>query len=236
MSNSRKYNYQDVDTILACKTITTNFITNLSELSAVRTNWTPEYANGLSDRIDYSMDEHLGLDKKKELRQASAKLAELQIPAMRDISFLKKMIEVDFKTEASDILKSLGYNIKFREVQQGNQEALIQMLFAFNKGMTDNLKEQIVEKGTTPELIERIKGYAKEITNANITQETLKETTKDISAEALKAFNDIYTEVIGICKIAQDFYRFEPLKKEQFTFSKVVENMGISRKLSEGNA
>lgn len=33
-------------------------------------------------------------------------------------------------------------------------------------------------------------------------------------------------EIIGICKIASVFYQYEPLKKEQFTFRKVITNLG----------
>lgn len=130
-------------------------------------------------------------------------------------------------------LKKLGFDKNLRSVQKGDQEALIQLLYTFKKGLTDEMKTQITEKGTNPALIDRIIDYADQLKAANVSQETLKETTKTVSEEAVNVFNDIYDEVVGICKIASNFYQYEPLKKEQFTFSKVVANMNATKKVSE---
>jgi hypothetical protein len=219
--------------LLASKTITTSLSDNLADLSMARTTWTSDYATALATKIDDAIENYLGLDKKKELRDATARLAALQNPAMRDLSFIKTQIDVDFGTEAKRILKKLGFDKNLRAVQKGDQEALIQLLYAFKKGLTDELKTQITEKGTNPALLERIVAYADQLKDANISQETLKETTKVISEEAVNVFNEIYEELIGICKIASSFYQYEPLKKEQFTFSKVVSNMNAAGKTSE---
>jgi hypothetical protein len=219
--------------LLASKTITTSLSGNLADLSMARTTWTSDYATALATKIDDAIENYLGLDKKKELRDATARLATLQNPAMRDLSFIKTQIDVDFGKEAKEILKKLGFDKNLRAVQKGDQEALIQLLYAFKKGLTDELKTQITEKGTNPALLERIVAYADQLKDANISQETLKETTKVISEEAVNVFNEIYEELIGICKIASSFYQYEPLKKEQFTFSKVVSNMNAAGKTSE---
>jgi hypothetical protein len=94
--------------------------------------------------------------------------------------------------------------------------------------MTDNLKNRITAKGTNPELINTLIGYATELQQANTAQESLKQTSQMVSEEALVAFNGIYNEIIGVCKIASGFYKDEPLKKELFTFSKVVAKMGVA--------
>jgi hypothetical protein len=44
--------------------------------------------------------------------------------------------------------------------------------------------------------------YADQLKEANLTQETLKETCKEVSGEAVNIFNGIYDEIIGISKIA----------------------------------
>ena len=77
-----------------------------------------------------------------------------------------------------------------------------------------------------PALIDNIKGYADGVTAANIDQEGFKE----ISSKVESVFNIIYEEVIGICKIASNIYQYEPLKKEQFTFSKIAANMDTPKK------
>lgn len=95
------------------------------------------------------------------------------------------------------------------------------------------MKTQITEKGTNPALLDSIVAYADQLKDANVSQETLKGTSKTVSEEAVTVFNSIYEEVVGICKIASSFYQYEALKKEQFTFSKVVSNMNAASKTSE---
>ena len=232
MTKNRKYNFKDVDMLLASKTIVQNLSNNLTDLSVIRGNWTEAYTTGLSTRIDDAIDNYLGLDKKKELREASAKLSAIQTPAMRDVSFFKIQIEVDYNSDKDRrdmILKNLGIAQNLREAQKGSQEALIQLLYAIGKGMTDELKEEIIEKGTTEALIDRIINYASQLKSAEVSQETLKETTQQISAEAVQVLNEIYDEVVGICKIASSYYQDDSLMKKQFTFSKAVSNMNSAK-------
>lgn len=232
--SNRNYNTKDVAMLTAAKTIAQNLKDNQAELSVVRSNWTTEYADQLMSKIDHGIDDYLGQDKRSELRNATQKSTSIQAPALRDLSFLKTQIEVDFDENAGEILKKLGITTNnLRTVNTGSQEALIQILYGFKKGMTPELKSQITEKGTNPELIERIIGYATEMFSANISQETLKETSRENTQEAKIVFNEINDEIIGICKIAAPYYQYDPLKKDQFTFSKVVENMGAARKMAE---
>jgi len=235
MSKNRNYSYKDVDMLLTSKTIIESFKLNLSELSSARSNWDEEYANNLAEKIDNAIEDYLGLDKKRELRNATAYLSSIQTPTIRDLSFLKKQLEVDFagdKSKLKEMLKNLGFEKNLRKVQNSDQEALIELLYAFKKGMKASLKSEIVTKGTNPELIDRIINYADQMKQANISQETQKETTKAVSEEAKNAFNEIYTEIIGICKIASSFYQYDTLKKELFTFGKVLSNMNASRKVA----
>jgi len=236
MAKNRNYNYRDVDMLMASKTIAESFKANISELSATRTDWTPEFADELISKIDFEIENHLGVDAKKELREASEILTSIQAPARRDVSYFKTQIEDDFKKEPSkkkEILKTLGYSKHLRNIQKGNQESLIQMLYTFKKNMTKSLRKDITEKGISIMLINNIINYADKFMEANITQETFKESTKELTKEVADAFNAIYDEMIGICKKASSYYQYEPLKKEQFTFSKAISNLGASRKISE---
>ncbi|MCT4644468.1 MAG: hypothetical protein N4A74_05720 [Carboxylicivirga sp.] len=226
----RHYKARDVEMITASRTVASNLAYNQAELFLARSNWTPEYIADLQVRIENTTEQYLGLDKRKALRDATATIGTIQESAQREASFLKTQIEVDFPETKSKILKDLGYKANFRKVQFGDQEALIQLLFGIKKGMTDELKTAIVEKGTNPVLIEKIVGYASQLNDANAAQESLKETSPDVSKEAVQAFNDIYDEVIGICKIAASFYKDNPVKKKQFTFSKIISAMNAGHK------
>lgn len=83
-----------------------------------------------------------------------------------------------------------------------------------------------------PSLIENIAGFADAVKEANVTQESLKGKTRKITHEAAEVFIGIYSEIIGICKIASKYYQNDPVKKEQFTFSKIVANLNATKKVS----
>jgi hypothetical protein len=233
MDEKRNYNYSDVNMCLAAETVVGSFTFNITELSGVRTNWTAEYAADFEGRIDDAIDNYLGTDAFKGLRDATGVLKSLMVPAKRDLSFVKSQIDEDFKDNSKkrkEIIKNLGFNKNLKAVQNGDQEALIELLFAIKKNMTDKLKLEITAKGMNPVLIDNIIQYANQIKKADSKQEGLKGSPKEISHEVIQVFNSIYNEVIGICKFAADFYQYDPIKKEQFTFSKVVANMNAPKK------
>ena len=233
MSKNRNYGFKDVDMLMASKTIAENFNSNLSELSLTRTDWTQQYASALIARIDDAIETHLGIDAKKDLRNATAALASIQVPAKRDISYFKTQIDEDFKKETSvrdEILRTLGFTKYLKGVQKSNQESLIRLLYQFRTNMTETLRQEITAKGMNPALIDNITGYADTFTQANVTQETLKGSSKEITNEVAEVFNAIYDEIIGICKKASNYYQYEPLKKEQFTFAKALSNLGAATK------
>ncbi len=218
----RNYKVKDEVMLMASKTIVKNMSNNLPDLSLVRSNWTEEYVSELNGKIDTAATNFLGLDKQKELRVATDQVEDILKPAVKNLGFLKTQIEVDMGKDAKEILKGLGYT---KPLNSLDQEGVITLLYGVNNGMTEDLKAQLVAKGTNPELIDSTIGYAETLKQANLTQEVLKGTTREMSDEAVSAFNDIYTEVIGICKIASKIYHDDPVKKSLFTFSKVVARM-----------
>jgi len=167
------------------------------------------------------------LDKKQALRDATELLNQIKTPALRDLALVKTQIEVDFAKNADKMLKSLGLDKNLHNI---DQEGLIELLYSFTKGMTETMKAEIVQKGTNPELIEAVVGYAAQLQQANLNQESQKTSTQEVSQEAVDTFNGIYTEVIGIGKITAKIYKDAPLKKDLFTFSKVVKKMGAANK------
>lgn len=219
--------------ITTSKIVAENFKSNIAELSAVRSDWTEVYADDLIGRINQTIETHLGVDAKKDLRDATSVLSGIQAFAKRDLSFFKTQIDDDFKSTPfvrDEILNTLGFAKHLKAVQKGNQESLIQLLYAVKNNMTDSLRAQIVEKGLSASLIDKIIGYARDFNEANTSQEGLKQSTKEISKEAAEAFNSIYDEIIGLCKKASLYYQYDAVKKEQFTFSKILSNLGSVRK------
>jgi hypothetical protein len=158
------------------------------------------------------------------------------MPARRDLSFFKLQIDDDFKKDPQkrdELLKTLGFTRFLKDVQKKNQEAIIQLLYMFKTNMTENLKQEITVKGINPALIDNIMAYAETVKQANVAQETNKSAKKEITKEVRDAFNTIYDEIIGICKKASKYYQYEPLKKELFTYSRIIGNLGTAHKVSE---
>ena len=132
-------------------------------MSTVRIDWTEQYATDLVSRIDQSIETHLGIDAKKDLRDATSGLSVVQISVKRDLSFFKTQIDDDFKSNPlvrDEILNTLGFSKHLRDVQKNNQKSLIQVLYAFKKNMTDSPRNQITYKGLSGILIDKIIGYA----------------------------------------------------------------------------
>jgi hypothetical protein len=158
----------------------------ITELSAVRSNYTVGYATDLNLRIASAMETWLGLDAQKVLRDATAGLAALEAPARRDLAFFKTQIDDDFKKEPlvlAEMLNNLGFTKHLQQVQNKNQEALVKLLFAFKTNMTDALKQQLVAKGMGAGLIDNIMGYATTFAQANVAQETSKSSAKELTQE-----------------------------------------------------
>lgn len=127
----------------------------------------------------------------------------------------------DDKVRRDELLRQLGFTGFHDSAQQKDQEALIQLLFQFKTNLNSTIKKEITAKGTDPAILDAITGYADDLKNANITQETFKGLRKEMSSEAVQEFNSIYNAVISICKISSKFFKEQPAVKEQFSFTKV---------------
>jgi hypothetical protein len=231
----RKYSCSDVDMLMASRKIGESFTANLAQLAVARTDWNPEYAKDLLKRIDAGL-EKLGVDSKKELRSATSALDAIQSPAMKDLAFFKTSVDDDFKKDTSkkaEIFRTLGFTEHLRGVQKGNQDSLIELMYTFTRNMTPALKDDLTAKGMKVTLIDKISGYADALKNANVTQETFKSYTKEITLDVRVTFDAIYVEIIGICKKASKLFSDQPVKKDQFTFSKVVKQLGGTPKKTQ---
>ena len=152
------------------------------------------------------------------------------------ITEVKIQIEQDFKntpSRRSEILNQLGYTNHFKQAQKKDQEALINLLYQFKSNLTAELKEEIADKGTSPETLETIKSYAETLKNADVTQEGFKSTRPELTAEAITALNQVYDQTISIAKIASNFLKDNKAKKEQFSFNKVSKKLNLIKNTNQ---
>lgn len=221
----RNYNVKDVDMLVTSSTIIESAIKNKAFLVTKRTTWADPFFTNLKTRIDNTVQNFLGIDSAKNLRQATQVVIGLQKNAINDLAEFKIQVVEDFKSDKprrDEILNQLGFTSYHKQAQKGDQEALINLLFQYKTNMVATLKTEITTKGTAATLIDRIITYANTLKNADVTQETFKGTRKELTEASLKEFNEIYDAVISICKISTKFFKDKPALKDQFSFNKVA--------------
>jgi hypothetical protein len=224
----RKYPTKDIEMLTTASVIIENAIANKTFLQTKRANWTDAFLDNIKTQIQTTTDTHLGKDAAKNMRQASQIVYTIQATAKTNLSILKIQIEEDYKTvptQKTEILTQLGYSTYYKQVQKNDQEALVNQLFQYKNNLTPTLKADIIAKGTAAATLDTITAQAQTLKDANINQETFKGTRKEITEEAITAFNTIYDQIMTITKIARNFYKTQPLKKEQFSFAKVAANL-----------
>lgn len=224
----RKYNNKDIEMLTATSTIIENAIANKTFLQTKRSTWANTFFEDLKAQIENIIETYLGKDAAKQMRDATQIVLGIQKQALIDLAEFKVQVEEDFKensTQKTEILNNLGFADYHKIAQKGDQEGLVNLLFQFKTNMSSILKAEIVTKGTAETTIDNIIDYAGVLKNANINQETFKGTRKEITDEAITAFNDIYDRVISIAKISSNFYKTDKTKQQQFSYSKVSANL-----------
>lgn len=225
---ARKYPTKDIEMLTTASVIIENAIANKTFLQSKRTTWADPFFDDIKTQIQATTDTYLGKDAAQNMRLASQIVYTIQAAAKNNLSELKIQIEQDYKnnpTQKTEILTQLGYTTYYKQVQKNDQESLVNQLFQYKNNLTPTLKADIIAKGTAQATLDSITAQAQTLKDANINQETFKGTRKEITEEAITAFNTIYDQIMTISKIARNFYKTQPLKKEQFSFAKVAANL-----------
>lgn len=239
VKTQRKYKSKDVEMLTAAATIIDNAIANKTLLQTKRSTWTDAFFNDLQEQIKTTTEKYLGKDAAKNMREATKIVVSLQAKAQNDLSEFKTQIVQDFKktpAKKDEILNTLGFTTHYKKVKAGDQEALVQLLYQFKTNIIPALNTEIVEKGIAQATIDAIVGYANTLKEANISQEGTKGTRKEITEEAVTAFNTIYEQVVSIATISRNFYKTEKTKQDLFSFAKVTATMNNKSSTSSSTA
>ena len=224
----RIYKGKDAEMLIAISVIVESAIANKPFLITKRPLWADPFLPNLKTKIDTAVQTHLGVDSAKSLRQSTQVVLSIQKTALSDLADFKVGVQVDYandKPKLDEILNTLGFKNFHTAAKNGDQEALISLLYQFKTNMTTTLQTDVIAKGTNPTLITAIQAYAGTLKTANITQENFKGTRKTITSTAIKEFNSCYTAVIGICKISVKYFKDKPDIKEQFSYAKVLKTL-----------
>lgn len=233
----RKYKSKDVEMILGIDIILKNAIADKVFLQAKRAIWTDDFFNDFQTRIDAAASKYLGADNAKQLRESTQKVLGITIPAKTVLSEIKVQIKEDFKktpARRDELLNTLGFTAHYKDASLGDQEAMIQLLHKFQTNLTTEIRQELIMKGISEELIDDAISHSVKLKNADVAQEVSKGQRADLTAQAITELNEIYDDGIAIATISAKFHKANPAKKQQFSFTKVVSNM--NRQPTQDNA
>lgn len=223
-TETRIYKMKDVEMLLTSSIIIETAIQNKVFLINKRATWADPFFTDLQTKIDTVIKKHLGIDSAKDLRKFTATMYSLQKDAKVALAEFKVQIDADFKkdpTKQAEILNVLGFNKYLKDVQKGNQEALINLLYQFKTNLDKGLETEIITKGINKATIDALLSFADTVKDTNVSQETAKNVKSTTTTNYITEFNNLYEEVIAVAKIAAKFYLDNPTLKEQFSFSRV---------------
>lgn len=214
-------------TLLACKSIAQAFAENIFELAHLRRDWTIEYAESLRNRLSAILEEHLAAGQNQDMAGKVNNWRELMISALTDLAIVRASVKVDFggdKDFLKEFFNATGYTLYFSDAKNGDHECMYHFIQAFADNLTPEWTEKITSKGLSPAIIKRLKENAASLDKFRECFEVV--TNSNIADDGgLTIFEQLYSEIRDICRIATAYYYFDPLKRESFNFFKALRNI-----------
>lgn len=214
-------------TILACEKIAKIFKENIYELSRIRNDWDPGYATSLNVWINDTIEKYYLGNKESIDYSRFVEWHEIMIAGMQSLKVLRASIKVDFKNDKPFLKKFFekqGYKEFFSEAKNGDHLSLHKFLTTFAQNLDDETRRKIIAKNTPESVIDRILDCAKQITKFTECFEAL-EGDANLNSYGQKEVKEIYDAVQDISRIAMAYYQFDPVKRDQFNFYKVLVNL-----------
>ena len=211
-------------TILACMKIVQSFNENIYELSTIRRDWTPAYARNLKLRIKASKVAYLPAESYCTHTDEQQHVHELMISSLKDISILRALIKVDFKDDKKFqklIFEELGYNDYFSDAKNGDYHNLYSLLETIFVKMTPEIRETLSSKTIPATLVDKITDYSSQLHEFKSCFDLINASTR-LSEEGKREVNSIFSEIKDICRVATAYFLFDPVKRDQFCFFRVM--------------
>ena len=214
-------------TILACQKIAKTFKENIYELGRIRNDWDPGYATSINVWIEDTIEKYY-IDSKESLDyERFVEWHEVMIAGMQGLKVLRASIKVDFKDDKpflKKFFKKHGYSEYFSDAKNGDHLSLHKFLTTFAKNFNEETRKKIVFKNTPESVIDKILDCAQQITKFTECFEAL-EGDPHLNSYGKKEVQEIYETIQDISRIAMAYYQFDPVKRDQFNFYKVLVNL-----------
>lgn len=221
----RKYSHSDSIMLTSISTIVENAILHKSIILPKRATWKDPFLSDFKTRIDTVIKEHFGVDSAKDLRNATKTVNTQQSEVLHKLALLHEEIVQDFKntpTRRSEILTNLGFSEFYKPAYQNHSHsAFIDLLFRIKQNMTDDLKAEIVAKGTEEQSINDIIAFAETLKNSNVTQSGFKVNRPIITEETVENFNTLYSDAIALGRICSKIFFDDKAIKDSFSYTTI---------------
>ena len=214
-------------TILACQKIAKTFKENIYELSRIRNDWDPGYATSINVWINDTIEKYYIGSKESVDYERFVEWHEVMIAGMQGLKVLRASIKVDFKankTFLKTFFKKHGYTEYFSEAKNGDHLSLHKFLTTFAKNLDAETRKKIISKNTPDSVIEKILDCAQQVTKFTECFKAL-ESDAQLNSYGQKEVQEIYETIQDISRIAMAYYQFDPVKRDQFNFYKVLVNL-----------
>ncbi len=234
----RKFNFKPLPMLVAALTVADHFEAEKQVFSAEKPLWNDPFIATFRNAVSQVMNEYYGVNTKEELQKQTGLVNELTGKAHDDLGMVKTQIERGYRAtpERSEwVLAKLGFREYWGKASNNNQSMLIGLLLAFRNNLNKPLRDELEQNEVNPARLDNLLSYADTLNRANITQESLKGSTKLDTEKAVMALNDIYDRAMDICAIGQQLFKTDKLKNELFVFSKLVKKQGTSGNGTSGN-
>jgi hypothetical protein len=217
-------------TILASQKIAQSFNENIFELSHLRTDWTPEYARQLKERIKSAKAAYLPNEINCRHSAKQEYIHNLLTSSLINISVLRELVKVEFRDDPIFqrlVFEELGYNDLYSEAKNGDYKSLFLLTKLFNENMTPDVRERLISRTIPISLIDRSINYYNEMKNYVACFDLINGSMK-LSDEGKRVIGEIFSEIKDICRVVSTYYMLNPVKRDQFSFFRVMHNLNRS--------
>jgi hypothetical protein len=214
-------------TILACEKIAKTFKENIYELSRIRNDWDPGYATSINVWVNDTIEKYYLGNKESIDHSRFVEWHEIMVAGMSSLKVLRASIKVDFKNDKpflKNFFEKHGYTEFFSDAKNGDHLSLHKFLTTFAKNLDEDTRKKITSKNTPDTVIDKILNCAKQITKFTECFEAL-EGDAQLNSYGQKEVAEIYETIQDISRIAMAYYQFDPVKRDQFNFYKVLVNL-----------
>ena len=188
-------------------------------------SWADPFFINLKKEIDDVTKTYLGADSVKDLRKATQTIEAMQATALSDLEEIKVQVERDFRQDKltrDELLNELGYTAFFKAAAKKDQNALVQLLFRFQQGLTPDVQTQLTAKGIDAGTLTSLTGFADELNNTNVNQETFKSNRKVSTQAAVTALNNVYGKVMDVAVIAAKLFKGAAAARARFSYAQAL--------------